>query len=255
MEQYLDYIDAKRAAAGVADSKEHVKITYETSNVLLAYGILNIEKHRGNYYPKYAESYNRVTTIHELWLNGKQQRMEIWRPCLFWYEKEPEQLGKYEFENGKIITAEGPMTFEKKGNNRFIAGLHTGSSPWKEYVITDESNRRARGYNIYYFCYSFAEGVRPLRLCERTSQIILMPDIHAVNMATHVTSLSKVEFDTRIDLAVVCNIHFNQEGNTLSGSFVRRLRVCMRRWLIRARRVRVRAILLEPLAAIVCSYL
>lgn len=255
MEQYLDYIDTKRAEAYVTSSKGPVKIVYETSNVLLVHSVLNIEKRRGLYYPRYDGSCDRVITVHESWLNGEQQCMEIWRPCLFWYEKDPERLGRYEFENGKIVTADGPMTFEKKGSNRFITKLCTGSSPYMESVVTDELNRRARGYNIYYFNYSFANGVRPLRICEQTSQIILMPNIYAVNMAGCVTSLRRVELDTCIDLTILCSIHFNQEGNTLSGRFVCRLRCCMRRWLMHARQKRVQTVLIKPLAAIVCSYI
>lgn len=68
-------------------------------------------------------------------------------------------------------------------------------------------------------------------------------------------SISKVQFDTCIDLAAVCSFAHNKEGNTLRGRFVLCLRRCMRRWLIRARRKKVQAVLIKPLAAVVCSYL
>lgn len=259
MEQYLDYIDAKRAEAGVADGKGRVEVIYETCDVLLTHRTLNIEKHRGFYYPRYFENKHCIRTIHEVWQDGEQTHMEIWILDPISYRNTLVKFNSYDFENGRITIAQGSIPFEKKGDSQSIVTLYTSSGEWHahpETIIINEHTRQARGsIGPYDWRYSFAEGVRPLQLCEYTSQIIFMPTNYEITIMNGAISLSKVQFDTCIDLPVLCSFYYNRKGNTLSGRFVNSLRRYMRKWLIRARRKKVQAVLMKPLAAVVCSYL
>lgn len=250
MEQYLDYVDAKRAAAGVTEDKGPIEVVYVFRNLgTMTGGDIHIEKHRDSYYFRYEENdVHSNFRIREFWYAGQQKRIEIWvygkHTCIC--------MESHDMENGKIIASRGGITFEKKGADCIIQLRNNFRA---EVITTNETMRtavgRLEGQTVH---YSFGLGVRPLRYCPVTNQIIILPRNYPRYWTSYYHAF-KAQYDTYIDLEAVCHFDFHRKNNTIEGNFVRRLKRCMRRWLIKAHKAKVRAVLVKPLAAVVCSYL
>lgn len=250
MDEYLDYIDAKRAAAEVTECKGPIEVVYVFRNLgTMTAGDIHIEKHRKSYYFRYEENdVHSNFRIREFWHDGQQKHIEIWK----WGSIGCICMESHDIEEGKIISSRGGMTFEKKGADCILTLRNNFR---EELITTNEAMRIAIGRSEGQLMrYSFGRGVKPLRYCPNTNQVILLPRDYTRYWNSYHRMLA-AQYDTCIDLEAILNFDFNKKGNTLSGQFVHRLQQCMRRWLIRARHMRVQAVLLKPLAAIVCSYM